>query len=185
MVRNVLFMPHVKRCRCRPPEEDARERKAAKHARRAARTELKEQRKHTRIRYAQGSGTANDTTHQFHQLHDLKTHPDRTHRVQFCPAPPRCTTPSKRHHLVHGGVAHGGTMAADDVSDCLEDTRGVEEPVVDFLLNEIRVKKLSQKRDMGDVLLKLRVLWGRWEEQLRRTRVGRLWGLDDRYKDLK
>lgn len=76
-------------------------------------------------------------------------------------------------------------MAADDVSDCLEDTRGVEEPVVDFLLNEIRVKKLSQKRDMGDVLLKLRVLWGRWEEQLRRTRVGRLWGLDDRYKDLK
>ena len=76
-------------------------------------------------------------------------------------------------------------MAADDVSDCLEDTRGVEEPVVDFLLNEIRVKKLSQKRNMGDVLLKLRVLWGRWEEQLRRTRVGRLWGLDDRYKDLK
>lgn len=76
-------------------------------------------------------------------------------------------------------------MTTNDVPDRLEDTGGVEQTVANLLLDEVRVEKLPQKRDVREVLLKLWVLWGRWEEQLRGPRAGRLWRLDDRHEHLE
>ena len=57
--------------------------------------------------------------------------------------------------------------------------------MVNLLLDQVRVKKLSEQRHMRQVLLELRVLRGRREEKLRRPGAGLLQRLDDRHQNFQ
>ena len=119
-------------------------------------------------------------TCQFHELQNVEAHPDSFR--QGCSVPTIDTGLGGLDHSLDIAVSHWGTMAFESFSKDLEETRGVPDAMVDFLLNKIWVQYRSDVIRLRCELVKSRLERGVTDGRI--EYVGREW-LYDREEDFQ
>ena len=76
--------------------------------------------------------------HQFHELQDIEAHPDGFHDRGNIPT--IHTGVSGLDHSLNVVISHWGTMTFESFSECLKETRGIPDAMVDLLLDQLWVQ---------------------------------------------
>lgn len=100
-------------------------------------------------------GTREKGTDQFHKLEDFEAQTYCFDSVRLRSATARCTRLGDVDHGVDCTVAHGCTVALERLTDDDEQTGGVEQIMLKFLLDEIRVKNGPEMGSLRSVTLDL------------------------------
>jgi hypothetical protein len=92
---------------------------------------------------------------KFHELEYVEAHSHCFDSVRFTATTARRTGLCNLDHSVHCAITHGRAVTFQSLTNDNEKPRWVEDVVLQFLLNEIRVENRSEMRSLGGMSLDL------------------------------
>jgi hypothetical protein len=122
-------------------------------------------------------------TYQFHELQNVKAHPDSFRQGGNVPTVD--TGLGGLDHSLDITVSHRGAVAFESFSKDLKETRSVPDAMVDFLLNKVRVEYRSDVIRLRCELIKSRLERGVSDGRIEDARWKRLYDREEDFQKFR